>query len=44
MKYKYFKEISMQFAYILDKIEEDAKRASSHKVELLNLSDVIFDD
>lgn len=40
----HFKIIAEQLEFVYTKIEEDAVKASSQKVELLNISNVIFDD
>ena len=40
----HFAEISTQLDFIYKKIEEDARRASSQKVELLKITNIIYDD
>ena len=41
---KHFNEINEQLEFVYTKIEEDAVKASSQKVELLNITNVIYND
>ena len=41
---KHFNEINEQLEFVYTKIEEDAAKASSQKVELLNIQNVIYND
>ena len=41
---KHFNEINEQLEFVYTKIEEDAVKASSQKVELLNIQNVIYND
>ncbi len=41
---KHFNEINEQLEFVYTKIEEDSVKASSQKVELLNITNVIYND
>ena len=41
---KHFNEINAQLEFVYTKIGEDAVKASSQKVELLNITNVIYND
>lgn len=40
----HFRKIDEQLEFVYTKIEEDAAKASSQKVELLNITNVIYND